>query len=146
MVNFISNVNLEELPMQEARPFKATGIIGQVETRTIANGYTQIAVPITYRRDNSTDDRQFTARFNIKEEWLTSEFTARAKRGELEPSEKIQYEINVKGLLKNLFSGAGIPSGQINFDELAGRTIGFKTKLRRDDPSRLDISFFYTPR
>lgn len=148
MVNgLISNVNLEDVQSQTARPFKAAGVIGVVEQRTIANGYTQIAVPITYRLNPSdSEDRHFTARFNVKQEWLTPEFTAMVNRGDVTGTEKIQYEINVKGLLKGLFSSAGVRTGAMNFDSLAGRSIGFKTKVRKDDPSRLDISFFYAPR
>ena len=143
----ISNINLEDVESPTARPFKAAGTIGVIEQRAIANGYTQIAVPITYRlTPMDSEDRHFTARFNIKSEWLTPEFSAMAKRGDLTGTEKIQYEINVKGLLKGLFSGAGVRTGAMDFDSLAGRSIGFKTKVRRDDPSRLDISFFYQPR
>lgn len=147
VMTLISNMQIDDIPSQEARPFKAVGIIGNVETRDIANGYTQVIVPLSYRLSNAdTTDRQFTARFNIKPEWLTNDFAQAVKNGEVDNSTRIQYDINVKGLLKGLFTGAGIKTGTVDFTTLAGRAVGFKTKLRRDDPSRLDLSYFFQPR
>src|SRR5579864_278263 len=93
VMTLISNINVEDIPSQEARPFKAVGIIGNVETREIANGYTQVVVPISYRlTSQDTQDRQFTARFNIKPEWLTPEFTQAVRMGQVDNSTRIQYD------------------------------------------------------
>lgn len=143
----MGTINIEDVPTQEARGFKAIGVIGNVEAREVANGYTQIAVPLSYRlTPQDQHDRQFTARFNIKQEWLTPEYLDRVRSGSLPNNELIQYNINVKGLLKGLFTSAGVAQGSLDFTNLAGRVVGFRTKPRKDDPSRLDISYFFQQR
>jgi hypothetical protein len=140
----ISRINIEDVPSQEARTFKAVGLIGEIEVKEVANGYLQVAVPLTYRlHSDDTQDRQFTARFNLRPEWLTPEYSAKVKSGNVTESERIQYNINVKGLLKGLFTGAGVTAGSMDFNLLTGRTVGFKTRNRRNDPSRLDVSYFF---
>jgi hypothetical protein len=140
----IPNIRVEDVPAREAKPFKSVGVIGEVKQREVANGYVQIEVPIAYVRENGSDDT-FYARWNVRPEWFTPEFTSRVKSGEVQGSEKVQYDINMSGLTIGLFKGAGI-SGVLDFSSLPGKRVGFKTKPRKDDPSRLDISFFFAPK
>lgn len=142
----LGNVRIEDVPSQAAKSFKAVGVIGEIETREIANGYVQVTVPLSYRLNPNDADKMFYARWNLRPEWLTPEFVSRVKSGEVSGSEKIQYDINVSGLLKGLFTGAGITEGGFDFNLLPGKLVGFKTKNRKDDPSRLDISFFFKPK
>lgn len=143
----MGTINIEDVPKQEARGFKAVGVIGNIEAREVANGYTQIAVPLSYRLSPSDSaDRQFTARFNIRKEWLTPEYLTKVQQGTITSNEQIQYNINVKGLLRGLFESAGIAQGGLDLANLAGRVVGFRTKPRKDDPSRLDISYFFSAR
>lgn len=142
----IGRIKIEDVDTKEARAFKTIGMIGNVEAREVSNGYTQITVPLTYRLSTSDkQDRTFVARFNIKEEWLTPEFDRKVKAGTVTSSEAIQYNINVRGLLKGLFTGAGIKEGDFDYARLSNKMVGFRTKPRKDDPSRLDIGAFFTP-
>ena len=142
----VSRVNIEDVDAQAAMVFKAVGVVGEVSTREIASGYTQISVPLSYRlKPTDTEDRHFTARFNVKPEWLTPEYAAAIRTGQVNGTEAIQYRINVQGLLRGLFTSAGL-TGAMEFEALSGRLVGFKTKNRKDDPSRLDISYFFKPR
>jgi hypothetical protein len=142
----IGRIKIEDVDTKEARAFKTVGMIGHVEAQEVRNGYTQITVPLTYRL-NAADksDRTFVARFNIKEEWLTEEYARKVKAGTVSGSEAIQYTINVRGLLKGLFNGAGITEGDFDYTRLTNKMVGFRTKPRKDDPSRLDIGAFFTP-
>ena len=61
-------------------------------------------------------------------------------------NEQISFNINVKKLMRGLFTGAGITEGNMDFNTLQGRMVGFGTKLQKDDPSRLEVSYFFTPK
>lgn len=142
----MGRIKIEDVESKEARAFKAVGQIGQVEAREVSNGYTQVSVPLTYRLSpQDTTNRNFVARFNFKEEWLTPEYTRKIKAGTVTGTEAIQYTINVRGLLRGLFTGAGISEGDFDYSRLSGKIVGFRTKPRKDDPSRLDIGAFFTP-
>jgi hypothetical protein len=143
----LGNVQIQDVPAQEAKPFKALGVVGEAKTREIANGYVQVEVPITYRLNaTDTQDKTFTARWNLRPEWLTAEYALKVKQGEVSENEKIQYNINVSGLTRGLFTSAGVTEGAMDFALLEGKLVGFKTKQRKDDPSRLDISYFFKPK
>lgn len=143
----LGQIKIEDIDAKEARAFKAVGVIGTVETREVNGGYTQVAVPLAYRLSAADQqDRTFVARFNLKPEWLTPQYESKVKQGAINGSEAIQYNINVRGLLRGLFTGAGISKGQMDFSALNGKQVGFRTKPRKDDPSRLDIAAFFGPR
>ena len=142
----LGRIKIEDVETKEARAFKTIGMIGSVETREVSNDYIQVTVPLTYRLSNHDKaDRTFVARFNYKEEWLTPEYESKVKSGVVNGTEAIQYNINVRGLLKGLFAGAGIKSGDFDTAKLSGKMVGFRTKPRKDDPSRLDIGGFFAP-
>src|SRR5690348_3880660 len=105
----LGQIKIEDIDVKEARAFKAVGIIGHVETRDVNGGYMQVSVPLAYRLTAAdAQDRTFVARFNLKPEWLTPQYSAKIKSGAINGSEAIQYNINVRGLLKGLFTGAGV--------------------------------------
>ena len=143
----LGKITIQDISAKEARAFKAVGAINGVETREVNGGYVQVAVSLSYRLSAAdSQDRQFVARFNLKPEWLTPEYSAKVKAGTITGSEAIQYNINVRGLLRGLFTGAGVTEGDLDFGQLNGKLVGFRTKPRRDDPSRLDIGAFFAPR
>lgn len=141
MNTLVSNIKVEDVPKPEAFPFKAIGVVGEVESREVRNGYTQVTIPLAYRlKETDQSDRTFYARINLKQEWLLPGFTATTT------NEQISFNINVKKLMRGLFTGAGITEGTMDFNTLQGRMVGFGTKLQKDDPSRLEVSYFFTPR
>lgn len=141
MNTLVSNIKVEDVPKPEAFPFKAIGVVGEVESREVRNGYTQVTIPLAYRlKETDQSDRTFYARINIKPEWLEPGFTAATT------NEQISFNINVRKLMRGLFTGAGITEGTMDFNTLQGRMVGFGTKLQKDDPSRLEVSYFFTPR
>jgi hypothetical protein len=142
MSTIISNIKVEDVPSQQAKAFKAVGVIGEPKLNEISNGYTQVVLPITYDKETGGEST-FTARYNVRAEWFTQEFVDRVRSNNVTGTEKIQYDINMSGLTRGLFAAAGLAS--FDFDGLQGKVVGFKTKNRKDDPSRLDISFFYAP-
>lgn len=149
MNELTSNLRIEDVPKQEARPFDALGVIGAVETKEVSNGYTQVVVPLSYRLSaNDATDRTFYARFNIKPHWLTAEFTQQVVTSPttIDPKELIQYNINIKGLLRGLFTGAGIEEGAMDFRSLTGRLVGFRTKTQKNNPDRLEVARFFRPK
>jgi hypothetical protein len=139
----IPKISINDVPAHEAKAFKAVGLISEYKTREIANGYVQVEVDLKYNREDGSE-ATFYARWNVRPEWFTPEYAARVKSGEIQGSEKTQYDINMSGLTRGLFAAAGLD--EIDFDQLAGKLVGFKTKTRKDDPSRLDISYFYRPK
>lgn len=147
MSSILGNIQIADIPTKEARKFKAVGVIGDIDTREINGGYLQVAVPLSYRLTTSdTEDRHFIARFNLRQEWLTPEFTAKVRKGEIDGSELIQYNINVKGLLKGLFTSAGVANGGLDLSMLSGKMVGFATKPQRNNPERLELSYFFAPK
>jgi hypothetical protein len=145
--SLLGNVKIQDIPSQEARAFRGVGTIGDVEVREVANGYTQIAVPLEYRLSPAdTNNRTFVARFNVRREWLTPEYAEKVYAGAINGTELIQYNINVRSLLRGLFTSAGVHEGGLDFDTLHGKLVGFRTKVRRDDPSKLEIGGFFAPR
>src|ERR1700747_267324 len=140
----LGQIKIEDIEPKAARAFKAVGKIGTIETREVNGGYTQGAVPLTY--DLGGSNRTFVARFNLKQEWLTPQYKAKVRSGNVPENEATQYQINVEGLLRGLFTGAVVSAGTMDFAQLSGKTIGFGTRTRKNDPSRLDIASFFTPR
>jgi len=141
MNTLVSNIKVEDVPKPEARAFKAIGLVGEVESREVRNGYVQVTIPLAYRlAETDQSDRTFYARINIKPEWLQPGFTATTT------NEQISYNINVRKLMRGLFTGAGITEGEMDFNVLQGRTVGFGTKTQKNDPSRLEVSYFFTPK
>jgi len=145
MTTVFGNLTIEDAPGREVQPIKAVGRIGTVSTREISNGYLQVTVPIEYEKNGET--RHFTARWNVRPEWFTREFTERVKSGGLTGTEKTQYDINFAGLTRSIFRATGL-TGAFDFARLEGREVGFKTKVRKDrdmGDMREDIGGFFPP-
>lgn len=154
MSTLIPVIKVSDIPVNEAKPIKATGVVGEaVKLKEVSNGYIQVAVPINYTTE-AGNDATFTARWNVRAEWFTPEFKAKYDEtksnqkngfsGPLSDAEVMQYEINMKGLTRGLFAAAGIEG--TDFQQLPGTAVGFKTRPRKSDPSQLDISYFFPPK
>lgn len=140
----LPHIAIADVPAHEAKDFKALGVVEAVNSREIANGYIQLEVILAYNREDGSESK-FYARWNVRPEWFTPEYVARVKSGEVSGSEKTQYDINMSGLSRGICAAAGLEEVALD-DSLIGNVVGFKTKKRRDDPSRLDISYFFKPK
>jgi hypothetical protein len=136
MSSLIPNIQISDIPKKEAQPFKTVGVVKEVTQKEIANGYIQVTAVLHYLKD-SGGESDFHARWNLRPEWFRPGYQPTSDK------DKIMYEINVSGLTRGIFAAAEL-SGT-DFDQLVGKVVGFKTKVRKDDPSNLDISFFYKP-
>lgn len=144
--SLMSTLRVEDIPAQEARPFKAVGIIGEIEQKDVSNGKVMITVPFTYRlRETDTADRTFYARIFVRPEWFTPEFAQAASNGGVDEKEVTSFNINVKGLLRGLFRAAGVTEGTLDLTTLTGRLAGFATKPQSNEPDRLQVSYFFAP-
>lgn len=141
--SLIPKIKVGDVPQKEAKAFKTIGVVKEVKQREVSNGYVQIEAHLAYNREDGSEDT-FYARWNVRPEWFSPDYSARIKSGEVTGSEKIQYDINMSGLTRGLFAAAGMD--EIDFDQVVGQVVGFKTKNRKDDPSRLEISYFFKPK
>ena len=139
-MGLLSAVAISDVPENKANKLKATAVVGQVEQKEVANDYISVAVPLEFTDEVSGDSRTFTARWNVKADWFNPGFSV----AELEDKEKISYQINMQKLTRGLFKSAGLES--IDFDQIVGETVGFTAGPRKDDPSRLEVKGFYTPK
>jgi|SRR5581483_501378 len=139
--SLLPKLSVSDVPAKEAKTVKAVGVIGEVQQRAISNGYVRVEVPLDYVDPETGKDSKFTARFNVRPEWFEPTFKDRLST--LTDSEQVQYNINMQGLTRGLFTSAGL--SEMDFGLLQGQRVGFKTKLRKDDPSFTDISFFFKP-
>lgn len=135
----LPNIKIEDVPQNAAQVIEGIGTIGDVELKPVANGYTRVTVPLTYTKSNGSDGT-FYANWNVREEWFTPAFVERYKAGELQGTEALQYQINMSGLTRGLFTAVGL--ADTDFTKLTGLRVGFKTKTRKNDPSKLDVSRF----
>jgi hypothetical protein len=140
MSGLLSVVAISDVPENKVDKLKATATVGEVQQKEVANGYIGISVPLTFQDEKSGDERTFTARFNVKPEWFEAGFDAAS----LEDKERISYQINMQRNVRGLFKSAGLDS--IDFDAITGETVGFTAGPRKDDPSRLELKSFYTPK
>lgn len=140
-MGLLNKVSITDVPENRAERLSVVGTIGSVQQKQAANGYVAITVPIAFETA-AGDEREFTARFNIKPEWL--EITSKEEIDALEDKERTSYQINLQKLTRGLFKAVG--ASDIDFDALEGERVGFTANPRSDDPSRLQISSFYTPR
>lgn len=131
---------IEDVPAQEAPEVNAVGVVKTVETREVSNGYTQVAVTLTYPAENGRD-LNYTARWNVRAEWFTPDFKDQVAT--LDRNQGIQYSINMQKLTRGIFKAAGLAA--IDFAALEGSRVGFKTRRRKDDASRTDINGFFAP-
>ena len=170
MSGLLPTLRTDEVPQNVAKRIKGLGITGRPEVREISGGYVQVVLPlhfppaetpvskealegfgekVTAAYDNGTVDatietlglRTFTARWNLRPEWFEPGFSQTVKNGGVSDNEKIQYQINMAGLTRGLFATAGLEN--IDFDDVGGQVVGFTTRNRKDDPSRLDIGGFF---
>jgi len=139
----LPKLKVSDVPQQAAKAFSAVGVVQKVSTREVSNGYTRVEVALAYTTEQGNDST-FYASWNVRPEYFTPEFIERVKSGEVTGSEKTQFDINFSGLTRGLFAAAGLED--IDFDAVIGSRVGFKTKNRKDDPSRLDISRFFAPK
>jgi len=138
----LGNITVEEVPAPVVEKRSAIATIGKVTTRAIANGYVQVAVPLSYPENGK--ERSFTARWNVRPEWFTTQFSEQVKAGDIEPD--VQYRINFSGLTRGIFKATGL-TGALDFARLEGLKVGFATRVRKDDDGeqREDIGRFYPP-
>ena len=170
MTGLLPKIKVSDVPENRAKRVKGLAIVGKVETREVSNGYLQVAVPLLFSeeateevlaslvpaavdavengnfeqftRDNNL--RILTARWNVRPEWFDGGYTDLIRSGQVSDNERIQYNINMSGLTRGLSKSAGLD--EVDFEALTGRVVGFTTRNRKDNPSRLDIGGFYTPR
>lgn len=138
--SLIPTIKVSDVPVEEHKPIKSVGVIGDVKLNEIANGYVQVDVPLEFINDAGKAEI-FHARWNVRPEWFSAEYAENVKAGSVQGSELTQYNINMSGLTRGLFKAAKLED--MDFDLLKGQRVGFKTKARKNDPSRGDISFFY---
>lgn len=142
----LPRIAISDVPANKAKDFKGLGIVTKIEHREVANGFTQVTVVLEYNREDGSTGT-FYARWNVRPEWFNSEYTSRVKSGDVQGAEKTQYDINMSGLTRGVCAAAGLEEIDIDPDgALIGKQVGFKTKNRKDDPSRLDISYFFAPK
>jgi len=140
MSGLLPSVKITDVPENKVDKLKAVAVIGEVETKEVANGYVGVAIPLTFSDEKSGDERTFTARFNVKPEWFEAGFDV----SELDDKEKISYQINMQRNVRGLFKSVGLED--IDFTSLQGERVGFTAGPRRDDPSRLELKAFFTPK
>lgn len=138
MNTILGNLNIEDVPAPVVEAHNSIGTIGKVEVKPTKSGnYLRVSVPLKY-----DGNRQYTARFNVRQEWFQQGFD----RSTLKDNEKLQYDINFSRLTRGLFKGAGL-TGALDFDRLEGLQVGFKTRVASkadSDPSE-EIASFYPP-
>ena len=153
----IPQINIEDVSQKRAETFKAIGQVIKVSTKPVANGYNQFEVQLRYVNPLSGRELTFYSRINLRPEWFTHEYKTlveqtrdnkeRGLSGPLQDNELMQYDINVSKYLLDLFRFAGLKKIDTSDEsELVGRVVGFKTKNQRNDPSRLEISYFFAPK
>jgi hypothetical protein len=140
MSGLLSTLKVVDVPENKVDKLRAIAVVGEVEEKEVANGYVAISIPLTFNDEKSGDERTFTARFNVKPEWFEAGFDSSS----LEDKEKISFQINMSRNVRGLFKSAGLES--IDFDALQGERVGFSAGPRKDDPSRLELKGFFTPK
>lgn len=141
MSGILPVISINDVPEQKVEKVSAVGVIGEVTTREVKNGYVAVAVPITYSAADGSD-RTFTARYNVKPEWFDPAFASTLH--ELSTSEQVSYQINLVRNTRGLFKAAGLNS--MDFATLEGSTVGFTAGPQKNDPSRLELKGFYSPK
>jgi hypothetical protein len=141
MSGILPVVSISDVPENKVEKVSAVGVIGEVSTKEVKNGYVSVSVPITYSSADGSD-RTFTARYNVKPEWFDAGFAS--TMSDLSDSEKISYQINMVRNTRGLFKAAGLDS--MDFATLEGSTIGFTAGPQKNDPSRLELKGFYAPK
>ena len=173
MTSILPTIKVTDVPENRANKLTGLAIVGYVDQREVANGYVQVVVPLHFYNgsqqptaadlarasdtvlggyDNGTLDETlanvglhtFVARWNVRPEWFDPNYAAAIKAGQVSENEAIQYRINMSNLTRGLFKAAGTDT--IDFTTLPGKVVGFSTRNRKDDPSRLDIASFYAPK
>lgn len=87
----------------------------------------------------------FVARWNIKPEWLTAEFSKQFREGQIDGKEKISYQMNFAGITRGLFQALGLNA--IDFAAVPhGVVVGFKASSSKKEPDRRQIRLFYKAR
>jgi hypothetical protein len=156
--SLIPNIKVDGISSKRAVAFKALGVVVGVHQRPISNGYVQVEIHLKYQNPASGREDTFYARWNVRPEWFTPEYMSQVEltrdnkekglTGPLGDNELIQYDINMSGLTKSLFKAGKVD--EIDLDEnttqIIGKVVGFKTKQQKQDPSRLDVSYFFIPK
>lgn len=140
MSGLLAKVKISDVPENKADKLQAVGTVEEVETKEASNGYVGVKIVIAFQDEKTGNDRTFPARFNVKPDWFEAGFDV----SQLEDNEKISYQINMSKLTRGVFKAAGLED--IDFDSLVGERVGFTAGPRKDDPSRLEIKSFYTPK
>lgn len=167
-------LNLSDVPVEKCKGLNGLAILGEVQVKETSSGeYHQISIPLYFRPTKedptngvlSTDYdtleqygavasfdeakalglQSFTARWNVKPEWFTSEFMEALKSGAVDNSEKQMYQINVAGITRALFKALNLE--QIDFDQVtSGLIVGFKAASGKNEPDKNQIRSFYYAR
>lgn len=86
--------------------------------------------------------KAFYARWNVKPEWFEADFLKALRDNEVEPKEKMSYNMNVAGVTRQLFKALG--AAEVDFDAVpVGTLIGFKASASKKDPEKLQIRAFF---
>lgn len=86
--------------------------------------------------------KAFYARWNVKPEWFEAEFLVALRQNEVDPKEKMSYNMNVAGVTRQLFKALG--SSEVDFDAVpSGTLIGFKASASKKDPEKLQVRAFF---
>jgi len=140
MSSLLSKVAISDVPENKVDKLRVTAVIGEIEEKEVANGYVSISIPLTFTDEKSGDERVFTARYNVKPEWFEAGFAV----DQLDDKEKISYQINMQRNTRGLFKALG--QDEIDFSNATGESVGVSAGPRKDDPSRLELKGFYTPK
>jgi len=136
----LATIKIQDVPENKADKLRAVAVVGQVEQKEVSNGYTQLSIPLTFTDEKTGDERTFVARYNVRPEWFNGYNVAE----ETDDKERISYQINMQRNTRGLFKAAGLED--IDFDVIQGERVGFSAGPRKDDPSRLELKGFFTPK
>lgn len=174
-MSLLPSINLDDIVVELVKPFNGLAITGKAETREVGDGtYTQVTLPVFFQGSNDPKNgvdesvdidtlkaiaesvtdidsakaaglQFFIARWNVKPEWFTTEFSQQLREGAVEGKEKTSYQMNFAGVTKSLFKALSLSS--TDFSAVPeGAVIGFKASASKKEPDRRQIRLFFQPR
>lgn len=148
----LGSVCISDIPKAEGVELKEIGVIGDPDPAVVDGGialtevndtYLRLTVPIQFPAD-SPDRKVYKAAWLLHRSWFVPGFD---QADITERVERIQYDINMSKLTRGLIDAAGVEEDNLftALQEIVGRTVGFKTKKQKNDPTFTEVSYFFTP-
>lgn len=139
----LPTISISDVPESVAEKYTATGQVGEVSLKEIANGYVSVSIPLE-GVDKAGTERKITARFNVRPEWFTPGFEKSEEFESYSDNEKTSYQINMKRLARGVFAAAGLT--ELDFTLLEGNAVGFSVGPQSKDKSRAEVKGFFAPK